>query len=439
MKAKQQQTVILGAGESGVGAAILAKKLGHEVFVSDQGKIKDNFKRELSEYAIPYEEGQHSWESIEIADEVIKSPGIPDTVPLIVKLMAKGIPVISEIEFAARFTNARLIGITGSNGKTTTTQLIYHLLDTAGLKVGMVGNVGFSFARAVAEGEKERYVLELSSFQLDGIQEFRPDIALLLNITPDHLDRYNYKLENYIQSKFRILMNQQPKDYFLYNQEDANIQAFLKNIKLIPKGVGLGFEMIKGKQLEIGGSTFDMASTSLKGLHNYQNALFAVAVAKLLEIEDRHIQEALNTFENVPHRLEIVATIDGVEYINDSKATNVDSVYYALMAMEKPIIWIVGGEDKGNDYQQLLPLAENKVKAIVCLGLDNQKIIQTFGQKVATIEETKSALDAVGRSKEIATSGDVVLLSPACASFDLFKNYIDRGDQFRSAVLSLKK
>lgn len=415
----------------------MAKKLGHAVFVSDRGKIKDNFKRELSDHAIPYEEGQHTIEKIKIANEIIKSPGIPDTVPLVVDLMDKGIPVISEIEFAARFTTATLIGITGSNGKTTTTQLTYHLLETAGLNVAMVGNVGFSFARAVAENKKEIYVLELSSFQLDGIRQFRPHLALLLNITPDHLDRYNYQLENYIQSKFRILMNQKETDVFFYNQEDANIQAFLKNLKLIPKGVGLGYEMIDGKQLEIEGSNFDMTASSLRGLHNYQNALFAVAVAKRLGIEDSIIQEALNTFENIAHRLESVAIIDGVEYINDSKATNVDSVYFALMAMEKPIIWIVGGEDKGNDYQQLMPLVEERVKAIVCLGIDNQKIIKTFGQKVARIEETKSAEAAVNKAKDLAEPGDVVLLSPACASFDLFKNYIDRGDQFRSVVLAL--
>ena len=438
LKKEQQYTVILGAGESGVGAAILAKKLGHQVFVSDRGKIKDNFKSELSTNAIPFEEGQHTWEKIGIADEVIKSPGIPDKVPLIQQLVEKGIPVISEIEFAARYTSAKLIGITGSNGKTTTTTLTYHLLKAAGLDIGMVGNVGFSFARAVAEADKTLYVLELSSFQLDGIQDFRPDIALLLNITPDHLDRYEYRLENYIKSKFRILMNQQPDDVFVYNKEDANIQAFLKHINLVPKGIGLGVESIEGKQLKVEGSVFDMTASELKGLHNYQNALFAVTVAKLLKVEDAIIQNALESFKNVPHRLERVAEVDGVEYINDSKATNVDSVYYALMAMEKPIIWVVGGEDKGNDYQQLMPLVEDKVKAIVCLGIDNQKLIETFGQKVASLEETKSAEAAVKKARELATSGDVVLLSPACASFDLFKNYIDRGDQFKTAVRNLK-
>ena len=335
LKEKQQYTVILGAGESGVGAAILAKKLGHQVFVSDRGKIKDNFKSELSSNAIPYEEGQHSWEKIGIADEVVKSPGIPDKVPLIQQLINKGVPVISEIEFAARYTNAKLIGITGSNGKTTTTTLIYHLLKEANLDVAMVGNVGFSFARAVANADKSIYVLELSSFQLDGIQKFRPHIALLLNITPDHLDRYEYKMENYIRSKFRIRMNQQADDVFIYNKEDANIQAFLEQIKLVPKGINLGFERINGKQIAVADSVFDMTASTLKGLHNYQNALFAITVAKLLNLADDQIQKALETFENVPHRLESVAEVEGVEFINDSKATNVDSVYYALMAMEK--------------------------------------------------------------------------------------------------------
>lgn len=436
---KQQKTVVLGAGESGVGAAILARKMGHEVFVSDQGKIADRFKKELIDHAIPYEEGQHTWDQIDIADEVIKSPGIPDKVPLVKHLLTKGIPVISEIEFAARYTDAKLIGITGSNGKTTTTQLTYHVLKHAGLDVGMAGNVGISFARAVAEDTKSIYVLELSSFQLDGIQQFRPHIALLLNITPDHLDRYEYKMENYIASKFRIQMNQRREDTFLYNREDANITDFLSGKELIPKGIGLGFENIKEQQVTFAGSTFDLTNSPLKGLHNHQNALFAVAVAKLLGVKEESIQEALTTFKSVPHRMEVVAEIDGVTYINDSKATNIDAVYYALEAMEKPTVWIVGGEDKGNDYSALLPLVEKKVKAIVCLGLDNQKIIDTFGELVASIQETQSARAAVERSRALALPGEVVLLSPACASFDLFKNYIDRGDQFRAAVLKIKE
>ncbi len=423
---------ILGGGESGVGAAILAQEKGFEVFLSDKGTIKDNYKEELEKHQIEYEEGQHDIERILSADEVIKSPGIPDKVSLIQKLRNNGISVIGEIEFAHRYTDAKIIAITGSNGKTTTTSLIYHLLKTANLNVGLGGNIGFSFARQVAQEDFDLYVLEVSSFQLDSIQNFKPDIAILLNITPDHLDRYDYKMENYIASKFRITKNQEKEDSFIYNQEDDNIKKFLSE-----KDINAKHYKIETTQY-IKDHSFNWEKCSIKGKHNRFNAECAIQAAKIIGLDKDVIQKGLETFESIPHRLEKVAEIEGIEYINDSKATNVDAVFYALDAMTKNTIWIVGGTDKGNDYSPLIPLVQEKVKAIVCLGLDNHKILEAFDHFNIKIIETKSAAAAVTQSSKLAESGDVVLLSPACASFDLFKNYIDRGNQFKKAVNSIK-
>ncbi|NUO01727.1 MAG: UDP-N-acetylmuramoyl-L-alanine--D-glutamate ligase [Saprospiraceae bacterium] len=430
--------VVLGAAESGVGAAILATAKGFEVFVSDKGEIKESYKSLLAKYGIPYEESQHTQERIFQAAEVIKSPGIPDTAPLVKALEERGIPVISEIEFAGRYTTAKIIGITGSNGKTTTTLLTHHLLKTAGLNAGLAGNVGFGFAAHVAtEPAVDYYVLELSSFQLDGIRKFRPNIAMLLNITPDHLERYDYKLENYAASKFRIAMNQRAEDLFLFNGSDPNIRIFGAGKKVESKTISLTTDQVRGAKIEVEGSVFDLSKTQLRGPHNAMNALFAVQTAKALGISDAAINAGLETFKPAPHRLEKVAELNGVEYINDSKATNVDSVFYALQAMDRPVIWIVGGQDKGNDYGPLMPWVREKVKAIVCMGLDNSKIVHAFAPVIAEIRETRSAAEAVQTAKQLAEPGDAVLLSPACASFDLFRNYEDRGDQFRAAVLDL--
>ena len=430
--------VILGAGESGVGAALLAQQKGFEVFVSDKSKIKSEYKNELEKNAIPYEELQHTESKIFAATEVIKSPGIPDKVPLIKELKERGIAVISEIEFAARYTNATIIGITGSNGKTTTTKLIYHLLETAGYKVAVGGNIGTSFARLLVGGEYEYYVLELSSFQLDGIVDFRPHVSVLLNITPDHLDRYEYKMENYIHSKFRITKNQLEEDVFIYNGFDENIKTYLQDKQLIINKIPVKEVFYTKNKLRVGVSEFDTTKCSLKGQHNFFNASCAIHAAHAVGVKDEFIQQGLNTFINEPHRLEHVATIKGVDYINDSKATNVDAVYYALAAMEKSVIWVVGGTDKGNDYNAITDLVLEKVKAIVCLGLDNTPIIEAFLGKIEIIEETQSCEAAVKVAESLSEKGDVVLLSPACASFDLFKNYIDRGDQFKAAVLKMK-
>lgn len=430
-------TVILGGGESGVGAALLAKKLGHEVFVSDKGKIKENYKEELINNAIPNEEGEHTLKRILQADQVIKSPGIPDHIDLIKTLKANQIPVISEIEFAAKYTNACIIGITGSNGKTTTTKLVFHLLKTAGFNVEIGGNIGYSFARGVLEGTKDYFVLELSSFQLDGIQSFRPDVAILLNITPDHLDRYDYKMENYVESKFRIILNQTANDLFIYNGQDEEILRKIPEKATIPNKIVILDEMMQDESIAIEGHTFNTQSSNLKGWHNKFNALCAVQVALHLGAEPKAIQEGIHTFVNAAHRLEHVAEIKGVEYINDSKATNVDAVFYGLQAMTKPIIWIAGGTDKGNDYTPILPLIEKKVKALICMGIDNSKLLETFSSQLKIVIETKSAAEAVEQASIYGEEGDVVLLSPACASFDLFKNYIDRGEKFKKAVLQL--
>lgn len=428
---------ILGAGESGVGAAILALQKGHRVFVSDKGQIKEQYKTELNQQGITFEEGSHDHDRILAADLIIKSPGIPDKAPLLQEIFQKGLPVISEIEFAARYTQHFTIGITGSNGKTTTTNLTHHLLAKAGLDVAMGGNVGKSFARIVAERDYAYYVLELSSFQLEGIQEYRPDISMILNITPDHLDRYNYQLENYAAAKFNIVRAQQSGDTFLYNVDDPNVGGQLQKYPTKANPVAISSSMTEDTRLKVGGFTFEMSTTPLMGQHNYMNALFAIQTALQLGIAPAVIQEGLNTFVNAPHRLEKVATVNGVEYINDSKATNVDSVYYALQAMTKPTVWIVGGQDKGNDYGPLLDFVKAKVKAIVCMGLDNGKIVQSFSGVIDTIVETGSAVEAVQQAAQLASAGDTVLLSPACASFDLFKNYEDRGEQFKAAVFGV--
>lgn len=428
---------ILGAGESGVGAAILALQKGHKVFVSDKGQIKEHYKTELNQQGIAFEENNHDHDRILAADLIIKSPGIPDKAPLLQEIFQKGLPVISEIEFAARYTQHFTIGITGSNGKTTTTNLTHHLLAKAGLDVAMGGNVGKSFARIVAERDHAYYVLELSSFQLEGIQEYRPDISMILNITPDHLDRYNYQLENYAAAKFNIVRTQEAGDTFLYNADDPNVGGQLQKYPTQAKPVAISSSMTEGTRLKVGGFTFEMNTTPLMGQHNYMNALFAVQTALQLGIAPAVIQEGLNTFVNAPHRLEKVATVNGVEYINDSKATNVDSVYYALQAMTRPTVWIVGGQDKGNDYGPLLDFVKAKVKAIVCMGLDNSKIVQSFSGVIHTIVETGSAVEAVQQATRFASAGDTVLLSPACASFDLFKNYEDRGEQFKAAVFGV--
>lgn len=431
--------VILGAGESGVGAALLAKKKGYPVFVSDKGPIKEAYKIELKENNIAFEEGQHSLESIYKAAVVIKSPGIPDHIDLIRDLKAKGIAVISEIEFAAKHTDSVTIGITGSNGKTTTTNLTYHLLRTAGLDVGIGGNVGQSFARLVASQKRDYYVLELSSFQLDGIVDYRPDIAILLNISPDHLDRYEYKMENYIRSKFRITLNQQPGDLFIYNEENAYMQDYLNQHPPTARTMSVGAPNYDGQYLTINSMLrFDLSHSSLYGPHNRFNAHCAILAARQLGANREAIQQGLDSFANAPHRMEEITTIKGVSYINDSKATNVDAVYYALLSMEQPIIWVAGGQDKGNDYEPIKALVAEKVRAIVCLGLDNSTLLETFGPLVSTIVETRSCPAAVEAASQLAQPGEVVLLSPACASFDLFENFARRGELFKEAVLAFK-
>ena len=440
--------VILGGGESGVGAAILGKQKGYEVFVSDKGELSKKYKEVLLNSKIEFEEKTHTESKILNATIVVKSPGIPDTVPFILKLKKKGIQVISEIEFASKYTTATLVGITGSNGKTTTTLLLHHILKEAHLNVGVAGNIGDSFAQQVAQESYENYVLELSSFQLDGIKNFNSHIAILTNITPDHLDRYEYDFEKYIASKFRITKNQKETDYLIYDADDEAINMWLEKNNTKAKLVPFSLE----KELEFGAflkdntitininkDTFKMPISTLtvKGKHNVKNAMAATMAAKLLKIRKESIKESLESFEGAEHRLENVAKIYGVEYINDSKATNVNATFYALECMDKQTVWIVGGVDKGNDYNDLLPLVREKVKAIVCLGVDNQKIKEMFGNVVDIIVETVGAEEAVKVAHKLSEKGDAVLLSPACASFDLFENYEDRGRQFKAAVRSL--
>ena len=439
---------VLGAGESGIGTAILGKKEGFEVFVSDNGTIQKNYKDVLKNLGVEWEEEGHSEELILNADLVMKSPGIPDKVSLVQKLLSKGIPVVSEIEFASRYTDATIIGITGSNGKTTTTMLTYHLLHSGGLNVGMAGNIGDSFAKMVAENDHEFYVLEISSFQLDGISDFRPHIAVITNITPDHLDRYDYSFENYVASKFRIAMNQAATDYFIYDMDDPVIVNKLDNQpikprllpfslkKVVQEGASIEEERIlirtNNKSLEM-----NTRNVALAGKHNLKNTMAASLVANLVGIRKESIRESIQNFQGAPHRLEKVLKIHHVQYINDSKATNVNATYYALDSMTTPVVWIVGGVDKGNDYKELMPLVREKVKAIICLGMDNTPIKEAFGNVADLLVETYAMSEAVKVAYKIAERGDTVLLSPACASFDLFENYEDRGDQFKEAIKNL--
>ncbi|HEX9956007.1 MAG TPA: UDP-N-acetylmuramoyl-L-alanine--D-glutamate ligase [Fibrella sp.] len=437
--------VILGGGESGVGAALLGQAKGYDVFLSDRSPLKATYLETLKEAGIPFEEGKHTESLILNATEVVKSPGIPDTVPLVVKLKEMGIPVISEIEFAARYTRAKLIGITGSNGKTTTTLLTYHLLKTAGFNVGLAGNIGESFARQVINDTFAYFVLELSSFQLDGMYQTRLDTAVLLNITPDHLDRYGNDFQNYVDSKFRILQNLRPEDTFIYFQENAPTLQELASRKPDVYALPISLE----EAVSPGGYandgtlttsfrdrtfTIDTAELPLKGPHNALNMLAATLAAQSVNVPDEAIIEGLRTFQNAAHRMEPAGTINGVRFINDSKATNVDSVFYALSSMDAPTIWIAGGQDKGNDYSQLDAVVHEHVKALICLGKDNKKLVDYFGDKLALIRETQDVREAVKMALDLGQPGDIAILSPACASFDLFKNYEDRGNQFKQAV-----
>lgn len=447
MELSDKIVVILGAGESGVGAAILAQKQGADVFVSDFGSIRPSFAEELTEYGIVWEQGMHTMERILKADLVVKSPGIPEKAPVMKAVREKGIRVISEIELAGYFTSAKKVCITGSNGKTTTTMMIHHLLTKAGLNVGLAGNVGYSFAKQVALEEKDIYVLELSSFQLDDMNDFRADIAILTNITPDHLDRYEYNMQLYVNAKFRILQNQTAADYFIYNADDPVITAEMEKRSIaaqcIPFSLTRTFETggyIANKQLIINFNnqfTMSIHELALKGKHNAQNSLASGLAGRILDIRKEVVRESLSDFVNVEHRLEFVAKVHGIEFINDSKATNVNSTWFALESMEHPTVWIVGGVDKGNDYSELMDLVKEKVKAIICLGKDNHKIIETFTGVVETIVEAHSAMEAVAYGYRLAKKEETVLLSPACASFDLFENYEDRGNQFKEAVRSL--
>lgn len=443
-----QRLVILGAGESGTGTAILGMSKGWEVFVSDKGPIKDRYKVELDQHGVAWEENQHTESLILNADTIVKSPGIPESVPLVKAAIEKGIPVISEIEFACQYTQAKHIAISGTNGKTTTTLLTYHLLKNAGLNVGIAGNVGKSYARQVATENFDYYVLELSSFQLDGCYQFHAHISILTNITPDHLDRYNYKLENYVASKFRLTQNQTSADYFIYCADDeitmANIQQVPMAAQKIPftihstpmPGAGLNNGEIH-IQLENKHFTIMTQELSLIGTHNTYNSMAAAIVANLLEVRKESVRESLMNFQNVEHRLEFVARVKGVDYINDSKATNVNSAWYALESMDKPVVWIAGGVDKGNNYNELKSLVKDKVRLIICMGIDNTKIHQAFHKEVDMIINTTSAREAVHVASKLSSPGECVLLSPACASFDLFENYEDRGRQFKTAVRNL--
>ncbi|MFD2587673.1 UDP-N-acetylmuramoyl-L-alanine--D-glutamate ligase [Croceitalea marina] len=443
-----QRLVVLGGGESGVGTAILGKQKGFEVFVSDKGEIKEEYKKVLEHFEIEWEENQHTEAEVLKADVVMKSPGIPDKVALVKQLVNNGIPVISEIEFASKYTDAIIIGITGSNGKTTTTMLANHLLKEGGLHVGMAGNIGDSYAKMVAENDFSHYVLEISSFQLDGVLGFKPKVAIITNITPDHLDRYEYQFENYIASKFRIAMNQDETDYLIYDADDEVIVDWLKEhpvkSKLVP--FSLKIEQAYGAWLDkniirinIEHNTLKMSTDflALEGQHNVKNAMAAGLASLLVNVRKETILQSIQNFQGAPHRLEKVLKINHVEYINDSKATNINATYYALEGIKKPIVWIVGGVDKGNDYSELMPMVREKVKAIICLGVDNSKLIEAFGNVVEPLVETFSMEEAIKVAYKISERGDTVLLSPACASFDLFENYEDRGNQFKAAIKKL--
>jgi UDP-N-acetylmuramoylalanine--D-glutamate ligase len=442
-----KRLVILGGGESGVGTALLGKAKGFEVFVSDKGNIKKKYKDVLIHNEIEWEDQKHTEAKILDADLVMKSPGIPDKVVLVETLLEKGVPVISEIEFAARYTNAMLVGITGSNGKTTTASLTHHLLEQE-LEVGLAGNIGDSFAKQVFEHNHPNYILEISSFQLDGIIDFKPQIAVLTNITPDHLDRYNYKFENYVASKFRIVENQTAEDYFIYDADDPVIEDWMRThpvqskklpfslTKVIENGAYITNETII-ITIDNNQITMPIRKLALEGKHNIKNAMAASTVAHLLKIRKQTIRESLENFQGVEHRLENVLRINKVQYINDSKATNVNATYFALESMDAPTVWIVGGEDKGNEYKELYPFVNEKVKAIICLGVNNEKLMNAFGNMVDVIIETQFMSEAVKIAYKVATAGDNVLLSPACASFDLFENYEDRGRQFKDSVRNL--
>ena len=445
----EKRLVILGGGESGVGAALLAKKEGYSVVLMDEGSLKVGYRNELEQAGIPFLEKAIDENELLNADEIVKSPGIPEKNEWVKKIRKKGIPIISEIELAFRHKgNSKIIAITGSNGKSTTTALIYHICKTAGLDCALVGNIGYSFAKQVAEDPKEVYVAEISSFQLDDIVSFRPDVAVLLNITEDHLDRYEYKFENYIASKFRITMNQTSKDHFIYNMDDEVIMNYLNQNEIFSNQLPISMKQkvdkggyIKNDELhvKVNGDQQQMSiyDFALKGKHNQYNTMAASVAGATMDIRKEKIREAVETFQNLEHRMETVATVRGVEFINDSKATNVNSTWYALESMQKPTVLILGGIDKGNDYSLLYDLVADKVKAIVCMGVDNSKIRNAFKDKVEMIVDTASAANAVNAAFQIANVGDVVLLSPACASFDLFKNYEDRGTQFKNAVRDL--
>ena len=440
--------VVLGGGESGVGSAVLAKSKGYDVFLSDMGKISDEYAEVLQKWNIPFEQGKHTEDLILNADEIIKSPGIPATAPMVKRISERGIGIISEIEFAGRYDSARKICITGSNGKTTTTSLIYHLLKEAGLNVGLGGNIGKSYAYQVATEKYDIYVLELSSFQLDNVYDFKADIAIITNITPDHLDRYDHKMENYVKSKFRITRNMSSDDCFIFCSDDEITIRHLDQI--ITKAQKLPFTQksevaqgafVQGDKMIVRYKEQEcdmyLQELALGGKHNVYNSMAAAIAAKVMDIDNEAIRNGLSTFQAVEHRLEKVLSIKDVLYINDSKATNVDAAWYALECQTRPVVWIVGGTDKGNDYTSLLPLAKEKVKAMICMGLDNRKFHESFEGVVPEIHDVTSAADAVKLAHSLAVSGDCVLLSPCCASFDLFKNYEDRGRQFKEAVRNL--
>ncbi|MEP6734511.1 MAG: UDP-N-acetylmuramoyl-L-alanine--D-glutamate ligase [Chryseolinea sp.] len=443
-----ERIVILGAGESGTGAALLAKVKGYDVFVSEQGTIKEKHKTDLFRENITFEEGQHTEELILNADLVIKSPGVPDKSEIVVKVKEAGIAIIDEIEFASRYTSGKIIAITGTNGKTTTTLLTYHLMKNAGFTVALAGNVGFSMARQVAEREHDWYVIEMSSFQLDGTKNFKPEIAILLNITPDHLDRYQYKMENYVDSKFRLVRNMNERDHFIYYNDDPIIAGEISKRSLVEKKIPISLKHDTAMSCYYDGTQMNFnlrqsfqisqSDTTLKGPHNLINTMAAVSAVFTAGAPLNAIRAGLKTFKNAPHRLEPVATIKGVDFVNDSKATNVDSVVYALGSFDKPLVWIAGGVDKGNDYSIIHDQVKNKVRVLICLGKDNGKLKHYFKEVVPQIFETQDVHELVHKALEVAAAGDVVLLSPACASFDLFKNYEDRGNQFRRAVLELK-
>jgi UDP-N-acetylmuramoylalanine--D-glutamate ligase len=445
----QKKLVILGAGESGIGAALLGKHQGYDVFVSDGGAIKDIYKQELAVNHIRFEEGRHSWDVILHADEIIKSPGIPEKSELMKKVRERQVPVISEIEFAYRFSkDSKVIAITGSNGKSTTTALTFDIFERAGLNAAMVGNIGLSYARQVATAPADYYIVEVSSFQLDDITEFKPDVAILLNITPDHLDRYDYKMENYVASKFRIAMNQGPEDYFVYCMDDPEIADYLRKQTIYSTTIPFtimeplkqgGFMANEQVNIQVNDEPMivSMYDLALKGKHNLYNSMAAGIAGRTMDIRKEKIRESLTSFKSLEHRMEYVATVRGVDFINDSKATNVNSLWFALESMENPVVLIMGGVDKGNDYSAIRDLVKEKVKAIICLGVDNAPIQEALSNDTPVMVDTRSMKDAVQAAFKHAAKGDVVLLSPACASFDLFKNYEDRGKQFKEAVKEL--